>query len=79
MASRKKLTLSIDSDVIERARRYSKDHETSISQLVSTYLSQLDERADPRFSPTVRRLLGILPGDVALEDYRRHLEEKHSR
>jgi hypothetical protein len=79
MASRKKLTLSVDEQIIERARRYSKRHNTSISRLVSNYLAQLDRPdEEPRYSPTVRRLLGILPSDVSVEDYRRHLEEKHA-
>jgi len=78
--SRKKLTLSVDEQVIEHARRYSRRHNTSISQLVSNYLAQLDaNRGDAAVSPTVRRLMGILPTDATVEDYHRHLEEKHSR
>ena len=78
MPSKKKLTLSVDEQVIERARRYSVRHKTSISQLVTTYLSQLDSPSDEDFSPLVRRLRGILPRDVELEDYHRYLEKKYS-
>jgi hypothetical protein len=78
MSSKRKLTLSVDEKVIERARRYSVSHNTSISQLVTTYLSQLDSPSDQEFSPLVQRLRGILPHDVELEDYHRHLEEKHA-
>lgn len=75
---RKKLTLSVDEQVIERARRYSRRHNTSISQLVSNYLSQLDAReGEQAYSPTVRRLMGLLPSDTTVEQYRRHLEEKY--
>lgn len=77
MSSKKKLTLSVDEDVIEHARRYSREHNTSISQLVTTYLSHLDAPPDREFSPLVQRLRGVLPDDVSIEDYRRHLEEKH--
>lgn len=78
--SRRKLTLSVDEQVIERARRYSRRHNTSISQLVSNYLAQLDAGQDEAsYSPTVRRLVGILPGDATVDQYRRHLEEKYSR
>jgi len=78
--SRKKLTLSVDEHVIERARRYSRRHNTSISQLVSNYLEQLDvDDGDEAYSPTVRRLLGILPSDTDIGQYRRHLEEKYRR
>lgn len=76
--SRKKLTLSVDEQVIERARRYSRRHNTSISQLVSNYLAQLGGgEGDEPYSPVVRRLIGVLPSDVDAEQYRRHLEEKH--
>lgn len=78
--SRKKLTLSVDEQVIERARRYSRRHNTSISQLVSNYLAQLDANdGEEAYSPTVRRLLGILPSDTNVEEYHRHLEEKYLR
>lgn len=77
MTSKKKLTLSVEEQVVERARRYSRKHNTSISQLVSTYLSQLDAPSDREVSPLVRRLRGILPNNVSIEDYRQHLEQKH--
>lgn len=78
MSSKKKLTLSVDEEVIEHARRYSREHNTSISQLVTTYLSHLDAPPGREFSPLVQRLRGVLPDDVSIEDYRRHLEKKHS-
>lgn len=80
MPTRKKLTLSVDEQIIERAHRYSQRHNTSISQLVSNYLAHLAE-AEPHqpFSPTVRRLTGILPPDVSLDEHREHLENKYGR
>lgn len=78
MASKKKLTLSIDEDVIERARRYSRAHNTTISELVSSYLDQLHEPGDHEYSPLVQRLRGLLPPETSVEEYRRHMDEKHS-
>lgn len=78
MSSKKKLTLSVDEGVIERARRYSTRHNTSISQLVTTYLNQLDAPSDAMMAPWVQRIRGILPSETSVADYRRHLEEKHS-
>ena len=78
MTSKKKLTLSVDERVIERARRYSARHRTSISQLVTDYLTQLDEPAGTELAAWVRRLRGILPKEASVDDYRRHLEEKHT-
>ena len=73
----KKLTLSVDEDVIETARRYAQQSNTSISRLVTQFLARLPLSEKRRFSPTVRRLLGILPHDVDVAEYRRHLAEKH--
>ena len=77
MSSKKKLTLSIDETVIERARRYSRAHNTTISELVSNYLDRLDAPADPEYSPFVQRLRGLLSPDTSIEEYRQHLERKH--
>lgn len=74
----RKLTLSVDEQVIERARRYSRQHNTSISRLVTNFLSQLPSESEAD-TPIVRRLRGILPPDVDLSDYKRHLEERYGQ
>ena len=80
MATLRKLTLSIDEGVIKRARRYSREHNVSISRLVTNYLAGLaNGEPDAQFSKTVRRLRGILPSTVSVDDYRQHLEKKYAR
>jgi hypothetical protein len=80
MATLRKLTLSIDEGVIKRARRYSREHNVSISRLVTNYLAGLaNGEPDSRLSKTVRRLRGILPSTVSVDEYRQHLEKKHAR
>jgi hypothetical protein len=77
-----KLTLSVDEAVVEKAREYSRRHGTSISQLVSRFLSGLpadDSAWEAELTPTVRRLLGIASGDVDEDDYHRYLLEKYTR
>lgn len=74
--SRRKLTLSVDEAAIRRARRYSQRHGTSVSELVSRFLGSLDDEAETT-TPIVSRLRGILTPDVAVEDDRRHLQDKH--
>lgn len=85
----KKLTLRLDEDVIEQAKRYADERGTSVSKLVEQYFVLLteeseedadDEEEDWRdeLSPITRRLLGRLKSaDVDEEDYYRYLEEKH--
>lgn len=73
--AKRKLTLSVDAAVLERARRFSRRHRTSLSQLVTTFLSTLDGQPDPA-SHVVQRLRGVLPSDVSREDHHRHLAKK---
>ena len=50
------------------------------NRLVSEYLRQLTTPNDPLAdAPIVRRLSGMLPQDVSVEDYREHLERRHGR
>lgn len=80
--AKRKLTLTVDEDVVERAHAYSEAHRTSISQLVTDYLAGLGRAGDvgpEGYTPTVQRLLGIVPSTVTIDDYRRHLREKYGR
>jgi hypothetical protein len=77
---KKRLNITVDAAVVERARRYTRRHNTSISGLVSEFLAQLPDgrgTEDEDLSPTVRRLLGMAVGGPDREDYRRHLVEKY--
>ena len=75
---RKKLTLSVDEAAIRKARRYSSQRGTSISELVTRFLSSLDEDKAVE-TPLVSRLRGLLPPDATIEDYRRYLAKKHAK
>jgi hypothetical protein len=75
--TRKKLTLSVDEAAIRRARRYSKRHGTSVSELVSRFLGSLDDEPKPA-TPIVSRLRGILPSETSVEDYRRYIQDKYA-
>ncbi len=72
-----KLTLTVDEDVIRRAREYTEAHRTSISRLVNSFLAGLATPERPDLPPVVRRLMGILPESTDETDYYRHLEEKY--
>jgi hypothetical protein len=76
------LNLSIDGVVIERARRYSRRHGTSLSHLVTTYLAALpteDDTGEDDLPPVVRRLYGAAKGGGDVDDYHRYLIEKYER
>ncbi len=77
---KKRLNITIDADVVERARRYTRRHDTSISGLVGEFLAHLpdgDGSGAEDLSPTVKRLLGVARGGPDREDYHRHLLEKY--
>ena len=75
---RKKLTLSVEESAVRRARRYSKRHGTSVSELVSRFLGSLED--EPKATPPiVSRLRGVLPANASVEEYRRHIAAKHAR
>ena len=77
---KKRLNLTLDPEVYERARAYADLHRTSISRLVESFLSTLpDDSLDPAsgHTPTVRRLHGVALGGPDRESWRRHLIEKH--
>jgi len=77
--SKQRLNITVDPDIIERARRYTQRHNTSISRLVTEFLAHLPtgDESEETLTPTVRRLLGVARGAGDREDYRRHLEEKY--
>ena len=78
-----KLTLSIDANVVARAKRYAKRNHTSVSELVETYLAAVSAPAKAKetkpLPPITRSLLGVIKdeGIDYREEYRRHLSLKH--
>jgi hypothetical protein len=76
-----KLTLSVDQDVVQRAKRYAARQGTSVSRLVERYLQLISRppRLDAeKLPPVLARLRGVLKGSRLDEaDYRRYLEKKY--
>ena len=73
----RKLTLSVEAAVIERAKRFARERGTSVSRMVESYLELVSRAPGSRSEPPVlRRLRGSLKG-VRVEAYRRHLREKY--
>jgi transcription termination factor Rho len=76
-----KLTLSVDQEVVERAKRYAATRGTSVSRLVETYLdavSRLRGASERTLPSATRRLRGILKGGkYRRDDYIDYLERKY--
>jgi hypothetical protein len=80
MPNQTKLTLRLERDLIERAKKIARRRGKSVSKMVADYFRALDtvHREDEDVAPLTRSLQGILR-DSGLDerDHRRHLEEKH--
>jgi hypothetical protein len=74
-----KLTVRISRDLLENVKRYAAKNNTTITNLIEAYLERIPNQEPLENAPIVRRLSGILPNDLSLEDYREHLEEKYGR
>lgn len=56
-----KLTLQLNKDVIEQAKEYAKNQNTSLSKLIESILSKLvTEKEESTISPLVKSLSGII-------------------
>lgn len=72
-----KLTLSVDSAVVARAKRYAGRHGISVSKLVQAYLSDLAGPPAPADEPPVLRSLRGTLKRADVRDYRKHLRTKY--
>ncbi|PCH52115.1 MAG: antitoxin [Cellvibrionales bacterium] len=74
-----KLTLRLDDSLIHQAKIFAKQHDKSLSQVVSDYFELLTKGIEIPEAPVITKsLIGVLEGaDVTLDDYKRHLEEKY--
>ena len=71
--------LTLDPEAVKKGERYSRSKGTSVSQIVSDFLSRLPDDDEARLSPAVGRLLGIASGKADQSSYRRYLEKKYSK
>ncbi len=73
-----KFTIRIEVEALERARRYARDHGTTVTRLVREFFRSLDkEMLAQSDTPVLDMLTGSLSPETSLEDYHRHLEAKY--
>jgi len=77
-----KLTLRLKKKVIDQAKRYADDHETSLSKLIENYLEAVTSASveEDHISPLVKSLSGIIQvqhNTDLKEEYRKHISEKY--
>lgn len=75
-----KLTVRVPKQALTNAKLYAKTNQTTLTQLISTFLEQLPSVSDILDdAPVVRRLTGLLSPEISIEDYKEHLVEKYGR
>lgn len=80
-----KLTLRLEGALIEKAKRFARDHDTSVSRMVAGFFENLERphaTHHRRHGQITSRLRGSLKPEESRpqsdrEDYLRYLEEKH--
>ena len=74
-----KLTLRLETELIHQAKEYARNHNKSLSQLVTDYFYLLSQQTiNEPGCPITQALTGILAGtDVSEADYKQHLLDKY--
>jgi hypothetical protein len=77
-----KLTVRLDSNVIERAKSYARIHNISISRMIESYLDSVTQinSKDIEITPLVKSLSGVIKIDAGYKfkkDYSDYLSEKY--
>ena len=77
-----KLTLRLKKNVIDQAKKYATDHETSLSKMIENYLSAIttESKSIENISPLVQSLIGVIhlkEDENPKKKYHEHLNEKY--
>jgi hypothetical protein len=72
-----KLTLSLNKDIIEAAKKYAKRHNTSLSNLIENYLVSVtnsSSNSKEEISPLVKSLSGVLQIDKKQDHKKQYVD-----
>jgi len=74
-----KLTLRMESELIERAKQHAKQQGKSLSQVVADYFAVFTQDKNRKsIAPVTQSLVGVLKeSGLDQEDYKEYLEEKY--
>jgi hypothetical protein len=78
-----KLTLRLDNSIIEKAKNYAKNKNTSLSKLIESYLGKLVTPNDTNeVTPLVKSLSGVIDLPKKFDtkkEYKKHLSNKYTK
>lgn len=74
-----KLTLTLEQDIIKRAKAYAKDHNRSLSDIIENYLKFLTKEAKVKDSKQLNPVVTSLKGSFKMPkhlDYKKELKKR---
>jgi hypothetical protein len=74
-----KLTVRVSRDLLDNAKRYAAENNTTLTKLIEAYLRRIPAHPSLEAAPIVQRLIGTLPPSVTIQDYKDHLDEKYGQ
>ena len=74
-----KLTLRLESELIEQAKKHAREQGKSLSQVVSDYFKVFTQNQKSKpIAPVTSSLIGVIKSDsIGVDDYKQHLEDKY--
>ena len=72
-----KLTIRVPRDLLEKAKRYAQQNNTTMTALIEAYLRRIPAQEPFEDAPIVRRLSGSLSQNVTIQDHKEYLAEKY--
>ena len=72
-----KLTIRVDRARLESAKRYAREHNTTLTNLIDAYLARISAQQPLDDAPIVDRISGTLSANLSRDDYYQHLDEKY--
>ena len=73
------MTIRVSQDVLDGAKRYAREHGTTLTRLVTVYLERLGKEGDSfESAPVTRGLVGSLPPGATRTEYLEHLQQRHA-
>ncbi len=72
-----KLTVRVEKELLEKAKVYAASNNTTLTDLIDTYLRHIPSQGVLRDAPIVKRISGSLSANVNVNAYQQHLDEKY--
>jgi hypothetical protein len=74
-----KLTVRVSRDLLENVKVFAEKNNTTLTELIESFLKNIPSQFPLENAPIVRRLSGSLPKNLSIQDYRDHLEDKYGQ